>query len=365
MTKRIFVCTGVAFVAGVLLSSTLPSRAILGQAVQNSGRPDARFQMTTLNGDSRAYIVIFDPSSGECWVQDTAFQGWRYLGSPVANRPSIPESTPDRGFEGTNAGVRKELVPTPTIAFRWCPAGTFTMGEDDKEVDATLASMIIRRRKEIGEDDKKVEVTLTAGYWLGETEITQAQWQTLMDTSPWSGQQHVKEGADYAASYISHEEAVAFCQKLTAQERSAGRLPKGWKYSLPTEAQWEYACRAGTQSQFSFGQFESPMGEHGWFEKNAVEMGATFAHRVGMKKPNPWGLSDMHGNVGEWCSDWWDIPLTGGRDPVGTPSGSDRVHRGGAWTSLDKNCRSAYRLGSSPDFRSYEVGFRLACLRAN
>ncbi len=340
MTKRILAFTGVAFVAGVLLSSDLPSRAIHGQALQNPDRPNARFQMTTLNGDSRAYVVVFDPSSGECWVQDTTFQGWRYLGSPVANQPSKPKPTPDRGFEGTNAGDRKELVPTPTIAFRWCPAGTFTMGEDDK----------------------KVEVALTSGYWLGETEITQGQWQKLMGTSPWSGQEHVKEGADHAASYISHDDAVSYCQKLTAQERCAGRLPKGWKYRLPTESQWEYACRAGTQTTFSFGVSESPLGEYGWFDQNAADGGEIFAHPVGKKKPNVWGLLDMHGNVGEWCSDWWDSKLAGGRDPAGASSGAGRVHRGGAWTSLAVNCRSAYRLDSSPDFRSYDLGFRLSAV---
>lgn len=343
MTKRILAFTGVAFVAGALLSSHLPNRAIHGQAVQNPDRPDARFQMTTLNGDSRAYVVVFNPSSGECWVQDTAFQGWRYLGSPAANQPAKPEPTPGRGFEGTNAGDRKELVPTPTIAFRWCPAGTFTMGEDDK----------------------KVEVTLTAGYWLGETEITQGQWQKLMGTSPWSGQEHVKEGTDYAASYISHDDAVSYCEKLTAQERSAGRLSKGWKYRLPTEAQWEYACRAGTQKKFSFGESESQLGEFGWFEKNAADIGENFAHLVGKKKPNVWGLLDMYGNAKEWCSDWWRGELTDGRDPVEASGSEQRVHRGGAWTSLDVNCRSAYRLSSSPDFRSYDLGFRLACHRAN
>ncbi|MGV3608050.1 MAG: formylglycine-generating enzyme family protein [Planctomycetaceae bacterium] len=343
MTKRIFAFTGVAFVAGVLLSSNLPIQAIHGQALQTPNRPDARFQMATLNGDSRAYVVVFDPSSGECWVQDTAFQGWRYLGSPVGNQPAEPERTPDRGFEGTNAGDRKELVPTPTIAFRWCPAGAFTMGEDDK----------------------KVEVALTSGYWLGETEITQGQWQKLMGTSPWSGKELVKEGEDYAATYISHHDAVSYCQKLTVQERSAGRLPKGWKYCLPTEAKWEYACRAGAQSQFSFGQSERPLDEYGWFEKNAAEMGENFAHRVGMKKPNAWGVLDMHGNVGEWCSDWWDKKLFGSRDPVGLSTGAGRVHRGGAWTSLDVNCRSAARRDSSPDFRSYDLGFRLSCLREN
>jgi hypothetical protein len=174
-------------------------------------------------------------------------------------------------LEGSNAGDRKELAPG--IAFRWCPAGTFRMGEGDGAVD----------------------VELSKGFWLGETEVTQGQWKNLMGTSPWSGRVGVgarasndttppKEGPEYAASYVNFEDAVTFCKKLTAQEQRAGRLPKNWNYSLPTEAQWEYACRAGTPTKFSFGDDESRLRQYAWFGDNSGK--APYARRVELKKPN-------------------------------------------------------------------------------
>ena len=177
----------------------------------------------------------------------------------------------DPPFEGTKAGDVRELAPG--IVFRWCPAGTFMMGEN---------------RRKIGEKNRQAEVTLTSGFWLGETEVTQGQWSQFMESSPWSGKDHVKEGPDFAASCISHDDAVSFCEKLTTQQRNAGTLPKDWKYSLPTDAQWEYGCRAGTKTTYSFGDDESQLGEYGWFSESALETGERYAHKVGQKKPNAW-----------------------------------------------------------------------------
>ncbi len=113
--------------------------------------------------------------------------------------------------------------------------------------------------KERSSTEDQVQVTLTTGFWLGQYEVTQAEWRRIMQTAPWSGQDSVKEGDEYSASYISWGGATIFCEKLTKQERAAGRLPAEWEYTLPTEAQWEYACRAGTTFRFSFGDdaFES------------------------------------------------------------------------------------------------------------
>ena len=101
--------------------------------------------------------------------------------------------------------------------------------------------------------EHQVPVTLTHGYWLGRYEVTQLEWQTLMHTTPWQGKENVKEGDNYPVTFVSWDEANKFCEKLTETERRAGRLPAGWKYMLPTEAQWEYACRAGTTTRYSFG----------------------------------------------------------------------------------------------------------------
>src|SRR5262249_5664972 len=161
----------------------------------------------------------------------------------------------------------------------WCPPGSFRMGSP---------------KSELGGDDKhveheeQVEVQLSSGFWLGETEVTQGQWQKLMGTAPWKGKDEVKEGSNYAASYISHNDAMAFLSKVINQEQTANRLPAGWTYALPTEAQWEYACRAGTKTKYSFGKSESQLGQYGWFEKNANSVGEKYAHQVGLKKPNAW-----------------------------------------------------------------------------
>ena len=248
-------------------------------------------------------------------------------------------------FEGKVAGEGKELVQG--IKFHWCPAGNFTMGSPTSEAGRS-------------EDEDQVTVTLSQGFWLGETELTQGQWQDLMGTTPWKGQQFVKEGRSYAASYVSYEDAVAYCEKLTTVERSSGRLPQGWKYTLPTEAQWEYACRSGTKTKYSFGADETALGDYGWFNKNGLDAGEKYAHEVGKKKSTLWGLTDMHGNVREWCSDWYDKKLMGGRDPVGALSGSYRAYRGGSWNFDATLCRSACRWYYSPDFWNFDLGFRLA-----
>lgn len=132
---------------------------------------------------------------------------------------------------------------------------------------------------------------------------------------------------------------------------------------MPTEAQWEYACRAGTTTRFSFGDDETYLNEYEWFTKNAWDIGDTFAHEVGLKKPNPWGFRDMHGNVREWCADWYD-DLQGGQDPEGPSTGSDRVNRGGGLHSDACDCRSARRrLNSSDLVYSLNLGFRLAVVQ--
>ena len=180
-----------------------------------------------------------------------------------------------------------------------------------------------------------------------------------MGTTPWSGNKFVKEGPDFAVSFITHPEAEAYCEKLTEIERTAGRLPTGWKYTLPTEAQWEYACRAGTMTKYSFGDDESKLGDYAWFNKNASNLDEIYAHAVGVKKPNPWGLFDMHGNVYEWCQDWYADKLLGGIDPVGTSAVDRRVLRGGSWFYLAKGSRSANRNSWRPTVRYIVNGFRV------
>ena len=222
----------------------------------------------------------------------------RTTGEPM--RTGDANSKPS-GFEGTKAGQSRKSngLNTPLV---WIPPGDFTMGSPKDEKDRS-------------DDENQVQVTLTKGFWLGQHEVTQAEWQRVMQTTPWSGNEDVKEGDDYPATFVSWDDAMKFCEKLTEQERSAGRLPSDWQYTLPTEAQWEYACRAGTKSRFSFGDDESDLGEYAWYGKNAGDIGEKYAHRVAQKKANPWGLYDMHGNVWEWCRDVYAYELPGRRRP--------------------------------------------------
>ena len=149
-------------------------------------------------------------------------------------------------------------------------------------------------------------------------------------------------------------DAVEFCGKLSAMpaEKTAGHV-----YRVPTEAEWEYACRSGTTTAYGFGDDASRLGDYGWYDnKNS---GRT-THPVGGKQPNGWGLYDMHGNVMEWCQDWYgDYPSRSTTDPTGATSGSDRVFRGGGWLLIARYCRSADRNGFTPVSRSDRLGFRV------
>ena len=208
-------------------------------------------------------------------------------------------------------------------------------------------------------------VTITTGFWLGKTEVTQTQWQAVMGTNPSSF-----KGPDLPVEQVSWDEAMEFCRKLTERERAAGRLPLGFSYTLPTEAQWEYACRAGTT-----GDYAGDLNAMAWFDQNSGVQyrynkklkynewvsGTGSTHAVAMKQPNAWGLYDMHGNVWEWCADWYgDYPSGERVDYSGVASGSFRVYRGGGWYFTAASCRSAFRDWFVPGVRGGVLGFRLA-----
>ena len=222
----------------------------------------------------------------------------------------------------------------------WCPPGKFNMGP-------------------------KVVTTLTQGFWLGRFEVTQSEWKEVMQSEPWKEKLVTKEGADFPATWVSWNDATEFCCKLTGQERQAGRLSNDWEYTLPTEAQWERACRAQTETIFSFGDDEKELGDYAWFRDNALmKSGEKYAHRVGQKKANPWGIYDVHGNVWEWCRDIYAEKLPGGSNPEVMPDENTkevrRINRGGGWGGVADHCRSAFRMSDLPDYKSGNLGFRVA-----
>jgi len=192
-------------------------------------------------------------------------------------------------------------------------------------------------------------VTLTEGYWLGKHEVTQAQWEKVMGDNP-----SAFKGANRAVEQVAWEEVNSFCEKLTELEREAGRLPTGMAYQLPTEAQWEYACRAGTTTAFSFGNSLTS-------DQANISGGPSETTDAGNYPANGWGFHDMHGNVWEWCADWYgDYPRGSARDPVGPAVGSNRVTRGGSWLGTANSARSAYRSRYGPADSIDYLGFRLS-----
>jgi formylglycine-generating enzyme required for sulfatase activity len=199
------------------------------------------------------------------------------------------------------------------------------------------------------DDEDEHEVTLKRPFWLGRTPVTQAQYEAVMGVNParFKGQ-----GADLPVESVSWDDAMAFCRKLTERERAAGRLPAGHVYTLPTEAQREYACRAGTR-----GRYAGDLNAIAWFSGNSGEK----PQPVARKQPNAWGLYDMQGNVWEWCRDWYGrYPTEPVSDPTGPARGSTRVYRGGAWFHSADLCRSAHRYRMEPDYRGSLLGFRVA-----
>lgn len=192
-------------------------------------------------------------------------------------------------------------------------------------------------------DESQVSVTLSKGFWLAKTEVTQAQWDLVMGNNPSSF-----KGDDLPVDNVSWDDAQEFIKKANG----GGMMPSGWKFALPTEAQWEYACRAGETGPYSGGTIK----EVAWYKGNSTSK----THDVGTKKANTWGLHDMHGNVREWCADWYDDELSGGGDPSGPSSGVERVFRGGSWRcEASSFCRAACRRRQSADFE-YATGFRPA-----
>ncbi|HRI09016.1 MAG TPA: formylglycine-generating enzyme family protein, partial [Nannocystaceae bacterium] len=234
----------------------------------------------------------------------------------------------------------------------------------------------------VGADDEHPAHPVTLpSFLVCETEVTQAHYKEVVGTSPSRcGADGEGCGDDYPVNQVSWNDACAYMNELTERENAARAadqpaltacyVPSGdtweWRdpactgYRLPTEAEWEYVARAGTTTAYSFGDDPAALGEHAWFSDN----GGLYAHPVGKKLPNPWGLVDIHGNLWEWCWDWFG-PYSNKPSymPQGPGSGEDRVLRGGSFYNTARNLRSAFRDWIRPALRNWDVGFR--CVRSS
>ena len=248
----------------------------------------------------------------------------------------------------TNLPVAVATAPiheaTPQSNMVWIAEGSFAMGSPSFEVDRSA------------DEGPQTSVTISRGFWMGIYEVTQAQYLAVMGSNPSS----FTGDTSRPVETVSRFNVVAYCASLTTSERAAGRCPATWSYRLPTEAEWEYACRAGTSTRFSYGDDSgyALLGNYAWYSSNS---GST-THPVGGKAPNPWGLYDMHGNVFEWCQDSWDFSANypgGSRiDPLVT-TGAYRVLRGGNWNSGASYARCAIRNYGDPVYAGIsDFGFR-------
>lgn len=283
-------------------------------------------------------------------------------------KPLPPDArlAPPSPFDGKQAGDARTIAG---IDLRFCPAGTFVMGSAPGEPE---------RRP--GED--QVEVMISRGFWAGQHEVTQGQWWRVMGSFPDSF--NVGQGDGYPMYRITFADAEAFCQRLTNLAHTAGDLPMDWEFRLPTEAQWEYAARAGTTSPIWFGNSASSTqgnflgqpgsgvrGLGGPYNGGLPGPALDLTVPVGSYPPNPWGLYDTCGNVNEWCRDWARGQLPGGVDPdlhdvLGDPNDAgdySRSRRGGCYADPGWACRSAFRQRFEPERRHEHIGLRVVAVR--
>ena len=237
-----------------------------------------------------------------------------------------------------------DLNATVAMDMIWCPPGTFTMGSPTTEAGR-------------GSDETEHNVSLTRGFYLGKYEVAQAQYEAVMTGNPNNlspTPSNWPNNPDRPVEKVSWDDAQVFLTRLNEQQ--AGNLPAGWSYVLPTESQWEYACRAGTTTAYSWGESIAST------NANYSSSGYSQTRDVGLYAANPWGLFDMHGNVWEWTADWFQAAYPTGNpvvDPSGPASGSNRVFRGGSWYSNGTSLRSAKRRSGSPGIRYNDHGFRV------
>ena len=253
----------------------------------------------------------------------------------------------------------KEIINAIGMRLVLIPAGEFKMGSPDSDPDAVAFQKPQHR------------VRITRPFCLGATEVTQGQYQAVTGANP----SHFQGSADLPVENVSWLDAIDYCSELSRKEgltpfyRVQGETVEvpdwnGTGYRLPTEAEWEYVCRAGSTTRYNFGDDAADLGEFAWYSGNSQTQNVRLSHPVGQKRPNAWGLYDMHGNVEEWCWDGYEADYysknPSSADPLGPSQAASRVNRGGCWRLSPQRSRSAFRSGQAPGNRSAVLGFRVA-----
>jgi formylglycine-generating enzyme required for sulfatase activity len=285
--------------------------------------------------------AVYAVQSNPNIAQTNSWSTIAFVQLPATNYLFVDTTAPANG----SRFYRAVLQPPPTNMV-FIPPGNFQLGSPTNE---TFRS---------ADEGPQTTVTISHGFWMGKFEVIQREYLAVTGSNP----SQFTGNLSRPVESVSFFDATNYCVLLTQQDLAAGRIPPGTHYRLPTEAEWEYADRAGTSTRFSFGDDlnNTMLPNYAWFSDNS----GFVTHLVGLKLPNPWGLYDMAGNVNEWCSDWYG-PYTGGfaidpQGPASNPIGF-KVMRGGAWEATNSSCRSAKRQfeGVSPFISDFILGFRV------
>ncbi len=284
---------------------------------------------------------VYDVQTSTNPAQPTSWTSLAFVRLPATNFLFVDTSAPVAGNRFYRA-----LLQNPPSNMVFIPPNTFNIGSPSNEQDRS------------SDESPQTAVTISRGFWMGKFEVTQAQYLAVVGSNP----SFFTGNLNRPVETVSWLDATNFCALLTQQDLAAGRIPPGTHYRLPTEAEWEYAARAGTSTRFYYGDDPTYAGlaSNAWYSANSGNK----TQPVGQKLANPWGLFDMEGNVLEWCLDWYG-PYSGGFavDPQGPASNQTgvKVIRGGAWDAFPSDCRSARRLteGVSPFITDFIIGFRV------
>jgi formylglycine-generating enzyme required for sulfatase activity len=304
--------------------------------------PSGKFRFLSQIVTRSSHLLKINPSQTDSLMKTEKKMRGRYLLVLLLLVACDDESSTG---PGSSNELTIDLPGDVSMEFVWIEPGDFLMGSPESEIGR------------FGWEGPRHQVTISRGFWLGKYEITQTQWEGVMGTSPWVGENGVAVGPNHPAVHISWNDVQEFLQQLNK--------PAGEEiYGLPSEAEWEYACRAGTQTTWSFGDDEGLLKKYAWYLGSACKGGECAVRAVGTRTPNEWGGYDMHGNVWEWVQDWYsEFDAEPKLDPQGAAAGTGRVVKGGTYYSEAQYTRSAYRYRYSPGVRDEDLGARIKKIR--